>query len=143
MSTFIEDRVVMEGLTFDDVLLIPGYSEVLPKTVELSTQFTRHITLNIPFVTAAMDTVTEAPMAIPRIIGTVCSMVSSPVLLIACRIPTEALALCRIAVNTIPIRIPRSGLLKLVRKERKPGPARPAGSRSRHAESGNGGGPPV
>ena len=64
MSTFIEDRVVMEGLTFDDVLLIPGYSEVLPKTVELSTQFTRHITLNIPFVTAAMDTVTEAPMAI-------------------------------------------------------------------------------
>ena len=64
MSTFIEDRVVMEGLTFDDVLLIPGYSEVLPKTVELSTQFTRHIKLNIPFVTAAMDTVTEAPMAI-------------------------------------------------------------------------------
>ena len=64
MSTFIEDRVVMEGLTFDDVLLIPGYSEVLPKTVELSTKFTRHITLNIPFVTAAMDTVTEAPMAI-------------------------------------------------------------------------------
>ena len=54
----------MEGLTFDDVLLIPGYSEVLPKTVELSTKFTRHITLNIPFVTAAMDTVTEAPMAI-------------------------------------------------------------------------------
>jgi IMP dehydrogenase len=54
----------MEGLTFDDVLLIPGYSEVLPKTVELSTQFTRHIKLNIPFVTAAMDTVTEAPMAI-------------------------------------------------------------------------------
>lgn len=54
----------MEGLTFDDVLLIPAYSEVLPKTVELSTKFSRNIDLNIPFVTAAMDTVTEAPMAI-------------------------------------------------------------------------------
>ncbi len=54
----------MEGLTFDDVLLIPAYSEVLPKSVELKTKFSRHISLNIPFVTAAMDTVTEAPMAI-------------------------------------------------------------------------------
>lgn len=64
MSSFITDKVVMEGLTFDDVLLIPGYSEVLPRTVELKTMFSRHISLNIPFVTAAMDTVTEAPMAI-------------------------------------------------------------------------------
>ena len=50
----------MDGLTFDDVLLIPAYSEVLPKEVTLQTKFTRHITLNVPFVTAAMDTVTEA-----------------------------------------------------------------------------------
>lgn len=64
MSSFITDKVVMEGLTFDDVLLIPAYSEVLPKSVELKTKFSRHISLNIPFVTAAMDTVTEAPMAI-------------------------------------------------------------------------------
>ena len=54
----------MDGLTFDDVLLIPAYSEVLPKTVELSTKFSRNIELKIPFVTAAMDTVTEAQMAI-------------------------------------------------------------------------------
>ena len=54
----------MEGLTFDDVLLIPAYSEVLPREVSLSTKFSRHIDLKIPFVTAAMDTVTEAAMAI-------------------------------------------------------------------------------
>ena len=54
----------MDGLTFDDVLLIPAYSEVLPKTVELQTKFSRNIALNIPFVTAAMDTVTESAMAI-------------------------------------------------------------------------------
>ena len=54
----------MDGLTFDDVLLIPAYSEVLPKTVELKTMFSRNIPLNIPFVTAAMDTVTESAMAI-------------------------------------------------------------------------------
>ena len=64
MSSFIADRIVMDGLTFDDVLLIPAYSEVLPKTVELRTRFSRHIELNIPFVTAAMDTVTESQMAI-------------------------------------------------------------------------------
>ena len=64
MSSFIEDKIVMDGLTFDDVLLIPAYSEVLPKTVELRTQFSRHISLNVPFVTAAMDTVTESQMAI-------------------------------------------------------------------------------
>ena len=64
MSSFAADRIVMDGLTFDDVLLIPAYSEVLPKTVELHTRFSRHIELNIPFVTAAMDTVTESQMAI-------------------------------------------------------------------------------
>lgn len=64
MSSFVADRIVMDGLTFDDVLLIPAYSEVLPKTVELSTRLTRNISLNIPFVTAAMDTVTESAMAI-------------------------------------------------------------------------------
>lgn len=62
--SFIADKIVMDGLTYDDVLLIPAYSEVLPRTVELSTKFSRNITLNIPFVTAAMDTVTEAKMAI-------------------------------------------------------------------------------
>jgi IMP dehydrogenase len=62
--SFIADKIVMDGLTYDDVLLIPGYSEVLPRTVDLSTKFSRHIELKIPFVTAAMDTVTEAKMAI-------------------------------------------------------------------------------
>ena len=64
MSSFVADKVVMDGVTFDDVLLIPAYSEVLPKTVELKTMFSRHIELNVPFVTAAMDTVTESSMAI-------------------------------------------------------------------------------
>ena len=64
MSSFVADKIVMDGLTFDDVLLIPAYSEVLPKTVELQTKFSRNIALNIPFVTAAMDTVTESAMAI-------------------------------------------------------------------------------
>lgn len=54
----------MDGLTFDDVLLIPAYSEVLPRDVDLTTQFSRNIKLNIPFVSAAMDTVTEAQLAI-------------------------------------------------------------------------------
>ena len=62
--SFIADKVVMDGLTYDDVLLIPAYSEVLPKTVDLSTKFSRNIELKIPFVTAAMDTVTESQMAI-------------------------------------------------------------------------------
>ena len=64
MSSFVADKVVMDGLTFDDVLLVPAYSEVLPKTVELKTMFSRNIALNVPFVTAAMDTVTESSMAI-------------------------------------------------------------------------------
>ena len=64
MTSFIADKIVMDGLTYDDVLLVPAYSEVLPRTVDLTTRFSRHIELKIPFVTAAMDTVTEAPMAI-------------------------------------------------------------------------------
>ena len=64
MADFIADRIVMDGLTFDDVLLVPAYSEVLPRSVDLSTRFSRHIELKVPFVTAAMDTVTEATMAI-------------------------------------------------------------------------------
>lgn len=63
--SFIADKIVMDGLTYDDVLLIPAYSEVLPKTVELSTKFSRNIELKIPFVTAAMDTVTEAKWLLP------------------------------------------------------------------------------
>lgn len=54
----------MEGLTFDDVLLIPAYSEVLPNSVDLKTKFSRNITLNVPLVSAAMDTVTESQLAI-------------------------------------------------------------------------------
>lgn len=54
----------MDGLTFDDVLLIPAYSEVLPKDVCLQTQFSRNIKLNVPLISAAMDTVTEASLAI-------------------------------------------------------------------------------
>ena len=62
--SFITERIALEGLTFDDVLLIPAYSEVLPKDIDLRTRFTRNIRLNLPFVSAAMDTVTESKMAI-------------------------------------------------------------------------------
>lgn len=62
--SFVNERVLPEGLTFDDVLLVPAYSEVLPREVDVKTRFSRNIQLNIPIVSAAMDTVTEAPMAI-------------------------------------------------------------------------------
>lgn len=62
--SFVEDRIASDGLTFDDVLLIPAYSEVLPRDVSLATKFSRNIALNAPVVTAAMDTVTESQMAI-------------------------------------------------------------------------------
>ncbi len=62
--SFIDERVQTEGLTFDDVLLVPAYSEVLPRDVSVKTKFSRNITLNLPIVSAAMDTVTEAPLAI-------------------------------------------------------------------------------
>ncbi len=57
-------KIVGEGLTYDDVLLIPAYSEVLPREVSIKTKFTRNITLNVPIASAAMDTVTESAMAI-------------------------------------------------------------------------------
>jgi IMP dehydrogenase len=57
-------RIVQEALTFDDVLLVPAFSDVLPRDVDLSTRLTRHISLNIPLLSAAMDTVTEARLAI-------------------------------------------------------------------------------
>ena len=60
----MNSRILTEGLTFDDVLLVPAYSEVLPREVNLKCQFTRNISLNIPVVSAAMDTVTESKMAI-------------------------------------------------------------------------------
>ena len=53
-----------KGLTFDDVLMLPSYSEILPKDADLSTNLTEEIKLNIPFVSAAMDTVTEFKLAI-------------------------------------------------------------------------------
>ena len=62
--SLISERIVQEGLTFDDVLLVPAYSEVLPREVNLRGQFSRNIHLNIPVVSAAMDTVTESTMAI-------------------------------------------------------------------------------
>ena len=57
-------RFVGEGLTYDDVLLIPAYSEILPREVSVRSRFSRNITLNAPVVSAAMDTVTESEMAI-------------------------------------------------------------------------------
>ena len=57
-------RLLQQALTFDDVLLVPAYSNVLPREVSLATQLTRNIHLNIPLLSAAMDTVTEAPLAI-------------------------------------------------------------------------------
>ncbi|MBQ7855650.1 MAG: IMP dehydrogenase [Alistipes sp.] len=62
--SFLTERVQQEGLTFDDVLLVPAYSEVTPREVSVKSRFSRNIALNIPIVSAAMDTVTEAPMAI-------------------------------------------------------------------------------
>ncbi|WP_109300475.1 IMP dehydrogenase [Aquimarina sp. AU474] len=59
-----ESKIIGEGLTYDDVLLVPAFSEVLPRDVSIQTQFTRNITLNVPIVSAAMDTVTESRMAI-------------------------------------------------------------------------------
>lgn len=61
--SFIADRIITEGFTFDDLLLVPAYSEVLPRDVDLSTKFSRNITLNTPIISAAMDTVTETNMA--------------------------------------------------------------------------------
>ena len=62
--SFQSEKVIAEGLTFDDVLLVPAYSEVLPRNVNLSTKFSRNIDLMAPIVSAAMDTVTESTLAI-------------------------------------------------------------------------------
>lgn len=62
--SLLEDKLQFEGLTFDDVLLLPAYSEVLPRDVDISSRFTRNIRINTPIVSAAMDTVTEADLAI-------------------------------------------------------------------------------
>ena len=59
-----QSKILGEGLTYDDVLLVPAYSEVLPREVSIQTKFTRNITINVPIVSAAMDTVTESAMAI-------------------------------------------------------------------------------
>ncbi len=59
-----ENKILGEGLTYDDVLLVPAYSEVLPREVSIKTKFSKNITLNVPIVSAAMDTVTESAMAI-------------------------------------------------------------------------------
>ncbi|HET8804511.1 MAG TPA: IMP dehydrogenase [Aequorivita sp.] len=59
-----DNKILGEGLTYDDVLLVPAYSEVLPRDVSIATKFSRNITLNVPIVSAAMDTVTESAMAI-------------------------------------------------------------------------------
>ena len=57
-------KIIGEGLTYDDVLLVPNYSSVLPREVSIQSKFSRNITLNVPIVSAAMDTVTESAMAI-------------------------------------------------------------------------------
>ena len=59
-----ESKIVGEGLTYDDVLLVPAFSEVLPRDVNIQSKFTRNISINVPIVSAAMDTVTESSMAI-------------------------------------------------------------------------------
>ena len=62
--TSISSKIIGEGLTYDDVLLVPSYSEVLPRDVNIRSKFTKNIQLNVPIVSAAMDTVTESSMAI-------------------------------------------------------------------------------
>ena len=60
----LSSKITGLGLTYDDVLLIPSYSEVLPREVNIHSKFSRNIPLNVPIVSAAMDTVTESQMAI-------------------------------------------------------------------------------
>jgi len=57
-------KIISQALTYDDVLLVPGYSNVLPREVNINSKFSKNISLNIPIVSAAMDTVTESRMAI-------------------------------------------------------------------------------
>ena len=58
------EKIVSDGITFDDVLLLPRYSEITPDMVNLKAKLTKHITMNVPLISAAMDTVTESEMAI-------------------------------------------------------------------------------
>jgi IMP dehydrogenase len=60
----MQDRIAYRGLTFDDVLLEPAYSEVMPAEVNIDSRVTRNITLNVPIISSPMDTVTESDMAI-------------------------------------------------------------------------------
>jgi len=60
----LSNKIIGEGLTYDDVLMVPAYSEVLPREVNISSYFTKKIKLNTPIVSAAMDTVTESKLAI-------------------------------------------------------------------------------
>ncbi len=62
--SYTTDRIIGEGLTFDDVLIVPRYSEVLPNQVDITTKLTRNISLNCPIVSAAMDTITDSRLAI-------------------------------------------------------------------------------
>ena len=59
-----DNKILGEGLTYDDVLLVPAFSNVLPREVNIQTKFTRNITINVPIASAAMDTVTESALAI-------------------------------------------------------------------------------
>jgi IMP dehydrogenase len=63
MNTY-NSKIISEGLTYDDVLLVPNFSDVLPREVNIQSKFSKNITLNVPVVSAAMDTVTESAMAI-------------------------------------------------------------------------------
>jgi len=128
-----------EGLTFDDVLLVPQRSEILPKEVEIGTRFTRHIKLNIPLVSAAMDTVTEHRLAIAlareggigvihknltieeqasevdRVKRSESGMVSNPISLSPEHLLTDALAMMReFSISGIPITDPSGHLVGII-----------------------------